>query len=232
MAITSKIRAVPCNAHERKQGTPRQIPPSPAPRSDSQASDRSLFGHRPHAPPRTRERHQTSEDWTFSSFSLSRRGTKGASERVTPEYISSKPPESREHQLSHHTFLLIFVLVQVHTSRHPRRTQKYKCRHHQNKHLHHREEPLAHKASKTPRPLLSLSAPQAKPTRPLQAFLHRSPTRLSSPKTHRKKLKRPPGNRVASSLGRTVPTEAKPSELSGEIVWLGRTSVKAKSGEV
>jgi hypothetical protein len=31
--------------------------------------------------------------------------------------------------------------------------------------------------------------------------------------------KRPPGNRAASSLGRIVPTEAKPSELSGEILW-------------
>jgi hypothetical protein len=30
--------------------------------------------------------------------------------------------------------------------------------------------------------------------------------------------KRPPGNRATSSFGRIVPTEAKPSELSGEIL--------------
>jgi hypothetical protein len=41
--------------------------------------------------------------------------------------------------------------------------------------------------------------------------------------------KRPPGNRVASSLGRIVPTEAKPSELSGEILSLAKYRVKAKS---
>ena len=41
--------------------------------------------------------------------------------------------------------------------------------------------------------------------------------------------KRPPGNRVASSLGRIVPTEAKPSELSGEILSLAKYCVKAKS---
>jgi hypothetical protein len=41
-----------------------------------------------------------------------------------------------------------------------------------------------------------------------------------------KKRKRPPGNRVASSLGRIVPTEAKPSELSGEILVLVKTGVK------
>src|SRR5580704_9614556 len=31
-------------------------------------------------------------------------------------------------------------------------------------------------------------------------------------------------------LGRIVPTEAKPSELSGEIVWSAKRGVKAKSG--
>jgi hypothetical protein len=43
------------------------------------------------------------------------------------------------------------------------------------------------------------------------------------------KAKRPPGNRAASSLGRIVPTEAKPSELSGEILSLAKYRVKAKS---
>jgi hypothetical protein len=33
----------------------------------------------------------------------------------------------------------------------------------------------------------------------------------------------------SSLFGRIVPTEAKPSELSGEIVWLGGRGVKAKS---
>jgi hypothetical protein len=47
---------------------------------------------------------------------------------------------------------------------------------------------------------------------------------------HPGKTKRPPGNRAASSLGRIVPTEAKPSELSGEILWLPPEGVKAKSG--
>ena len=41
--------------------------------------------------------------------------------------------------------------------------------------------------------------------------------------------KRPPGNRAAFSLGRIVPTEAKPSELSGCIVSLAKTGVKAKT---
>jgi hypothetical protein len=41
--------------------------------------------------------------------------------------------------------------------------------------------------------------------------------------------KRPPGNGAAFSLGRIVPTEAKPSELSGEILWLREEGVKAKS---
>jgi hypothetical protein len=43
------------------------------------------------------------------------------------------------------------------------------------------------------------------------------------------KAKKPPGNRVASSLGRIVPTEAKPSELSGEILSLAKYGVKAKT---
>jgi hypothetical protein len=34
------------------------------------------------------------------------------------------------------------------------------------------------------------------------------------------------------SLGRIVPTEAKPSELSGEILWAHRRGVKAKSGTI
>jgi hypothetical protein len=41
--------------------------------------------------------------------------------------------------------------------------------------------------------------------------------------------KRPPGNRAAFSLGRIVPTEAKPSELSGCILSLAKTRVKAKT---
>jgi hypothetical protein len=47
-----------------------------------------------------------------------------------------------------------------------------------------------------------------------------------------RETKRPPGNRAALSLGRIVPTEAKPSELSGEIVWLGGRGVKAKSSKI
>ena len=42
------------------------------------------------------------------------------------------------------------------------------------------------------------------------------------PKVVPGKAKKPPGNRVASSLGRIVPTEAKPSELSGEILSLAK----------
>jgi hypothetical protein len=44
--------------------------------------------------------------------------------------------------------------------------------------------------------------------------------------------KRPPGNGTAFSLGRIVPTEAKPSELSGEILCLGAEGVKAKSRKI
>jgi len=46
------------------------------------------------------------------------------------------------------------------------------------------------------------------------------------------KRKEPPGNRAAPSSGRIVPTEAKPSELSGCIVGAGDQSVKNKSGEI
>jgi hypothetical protein len=46
---------------------------------------------------------------------------------------------------------------------------------------------------------------------------------------HTKNMKRPPGNGAAFSLGRIVPTEAKPSELSGEILCLRAEGVKAKS---
>jgi hypothetical protein len=49
------------------------------------------------------------------------------------------------------------------------------------------------------------------------------------PKVVPENAKRPPGNRVASSLGRIVPTEAKPSELSGEILSLAKYRVKAKT---
>jgi hypothetical protein len=45
------------------------------------------------------------------------------------------------------------------------------------------------------------------------------------------KRKEPPGNRAALSSGRIVPTEAKPSELSGCIVGAGKGSVKKKSRE-
>jgi predicted dienelactone hydrolase len=45
------------------------------------------------------------------------------------------------------------------------------------------------------------------------------------------KRKEPPGNRAAPSLGRIVPTEAKPSELSGCILGAGHPSVKNYSKE-
>jgi hypothetical protein len=41
--------------------------------------------------------------------------------------------------------------------------------------------------------------------------------------------KEPPGNRAALSSGRIVPTEAKPSELSGCIVGVREERVKQKS---
>jgi hypothetical protein len=44
-----------------------------------------------------------------------------------------------------------------------------------------------------------------------------------------RKRKEPPGNRAALSSGRIVPTEAKPSELSGCIVGMREGSVKDKS---
>jgi hypothetical protein len=50
-----------------------------------------------------------------------------------------------------------------------------------------------------------------------------------SPRKIRQKRKEPPGNRAALSSGRIVPTEAKPSELSGCIVGAGDGSVKEKS---
>jgi hypothetical protein len=45
------------------------------------------------------------------------------------------------------------------------------------------------------------------------------------------KRKEPPGNRAALSSGRIVPTEAKPSELSGCILGAWEGSVKGKSRE-
>ena len=44
-----------------------------------------------------------------------------------------------------------------------------------------------------------------------------------------RKRKEPPGNRAALPSGRIVPTEAKPSELSGCIVGMREGSVKDKS---
>jgi hypothetical protein len=49
------------------------------------------------------------------------------------------------------------------------------------------------------------------------------------PKWSPQKRKEPPGNRAAPSLGRIVPTEARPSELSGCIVGAGGQGVKNKS---
>src|SRR5258708_26021491 len=64
-------------------------------------------------------------------------------------------------------------------------------------------------------------------------FFHWLPVREicvhKQPKVVPGKAKRPPGNRAASSLGRIVPTEAKPSELSGEILSLAKYRVKAKT---
>jgi len=54
-------------------------------------------------------------------------------------------------------------------------------------------------------------------------------TTPNHPKVAPGKAKRLPGNRAASSLGRIVPTEAKPSELSGEILSLAKYRVKAKT---
>jgi hypothetical protein len=57
--------------------------------------------------------------------------------------------------------------------------------------------------------------------------------RLDGKSPHRRwqKRKEPPGNRAAPSSGRIVPTEAKPSELSGCIVGAVEGSVKEKSKE-
>jgi hypothetical protein len=49
-------------------------------------------------------------------------------------------------------------------------------------------------------------------------------------KNRPKKRKEPPGNRAALSSGRIVPTEAKPSKLSGCIVGVWGRRVKRKSG--
>ncbi len=48
-------------------------------------------------------------------------------------------------------------------------------------------------------------------------------------KFHAKTRKDRPATGRPFLLGRIVPTEAKPSELSGEILWLSQRSVKAKS---
>jgi hypothetical protein len=50
--------------------------------------------------------------------------------------------------------------------------------------------------------------------------------RLCFPQT-----KRPPGNRAASFLWEAVPTEARPSELSGQRVWFTPGAVKDVFGE-
>jgi hypothetical protein len=55
---------------------------------------------------------------------------------------------------------------------------------------------------------------------------HREPGKIRT--INRQKRKEPPGNRAALSSGRIVPTEAKPSELSGCIVGAGGESVKEK----
>jgi hypothetical protein len=60
-----------------------------------------------------------------------------------------------------------------------------------------------------------------KPKFLMAIFITGNPT-LNHPKVAPENAKRPPGNRAASSLGRIVPTEAKPSELSGEILSLAK----------
>jgi hypothetical protein len=56
-----------------------------------------------------------------------------------------------------------------------------------------------------------------------------SPGRVGGRPFRPVKRKEPPGNRAALSSGRIVPTEAKPSELSGCILGAGEGSVKEKS---
>jgi hypothetical protein len=87
-------------------------------------------------------------------------------------------------------------------------------------------------------PLLTLSIGGVAPVFKIEGkievdFFHWLPLRETSSHHHPKvapgTAKRPPGNRAASSLGRIVPTEAKPSELSGEILSLAKYRVKAKT---
>jgi hypothetical protein len=68
---------------------------------------------------------------------------------------------------------------------------------------------------------ISAHASNRKPKFLVAIFVCGNPT-LNHPKVAPENAKRPPGNRAASSLGRIVPTEAKPSELSGEILSLAK----------
>ena len=100
-----------------------------------------------------------------------------------------------------------------------------------------------------PLPTRSPSAPSAKPKIPPSNPSNLPTTGSASPAAIRgltpspiqlphdpqlspQKRKEPPGNRAAPSSGRIVPTEAKPSELSGCIVGAGGRSVKNKSGSI
>ena len=100
--------------------------------------------------------------------------------------------------------------------------------------LKHRMQTLRHKRLFLRRAFCSLLSASTTTRSAMRQWLERirssslishfsnHPHRKSRPKTRPGKAKRPPGNRVASSLGRIVPTEAKPSELSGEILSLAK----------
>src|ERR1039458_6658421 len=117
-------------------------------------------------------------------------------------------------------------------------------RHHARSH-HHRHKDKAHKKIMHRNPLESTDSADPSRTRPtfslsaipcLRITRFRTTAEQSacvepcSPRKNRHSdAKRPPGNRAAFSLGRIVPTEAKPSELSACILVLAQTGVKAKT---
>jgi hypothetical protein len=66
---------------------------------------------------------------------------------------------------------------------------------------------------------------------PVRRLPHRESLRNQVLECFRDERSRPATGRLLS-LGRIVPTEAKPSELSGEILWAHRRGVKAKSPQL
>ncbi len=125
---------------------------------------------------------------------------------------------------------LVIATIQIDSTRQQRWSQDENHRKHQNRKLQHGKTSAPESSIPDPSQTLSLSASfTCDNIRSRSHSQHRSQNGSQPNKPIQnppQKAKRPPGNRVASSLGRIAPTEAKPLELSGEILSLAKSGVK------